>query len=94
MRKLDRFELVRKISRYIPSNIQYVAKITLDSPSLFEGADIESAVNSLRKEGFYLGLQLPDEILRELLDFASTDYCYGNRNPNQSFYYKASRAYM
>ena len=85
MRKLARFELVRKMSCYIPSNVKYATKTAVDSLSLFEGMDVESVLNSLKKEGVYLGLQLPGEISQELLDFASTNYCYGNRDSNQSF---------
>ena len=83
MRKLARFNLVRQISRYFPSNISQQSQITLDSPSLFKELDITKIVTCLKTEGCFLGLQLPEDILQGLLHFAARNYCYGNRNLNQ-----------
>lgn len=85
MRKLARFELIRRVSCYFPTNMKSVTKTTLNSSSLFKELDTETIVTSLQKEGCYFGLQLPDDTLQELLDFASKNYCYVNRDPNQSF---------
>ena len=86
MRKLARFEFIRQLSRYFPSNIKSASQTTLDSPSLFEELDVKKVVTSLKTEGCFLGLKLPDDILQELLDFASHNYCYGNRNPARAMF--------
>ena len=85
MRKLARFEFIRRVSRHFPTNIKSVTKTTLNSSPHFKELDIETIVTSLQKEGCYLGIQLPDDTIQELLDFASNNYCYLNRDPNQPF---------
>ncbi|WP_036484967.1 hypothetical protein [Myxosarcina sp. GI1] len=80
MRKLARFEFVRQISRYFHSNIKTASQNTLESPSLFKELNVARVVTCLKTEGCFLGLQLPEGILQELLDFAARNYCYGNRN--------------
>lgn len=83
MRKLARFEFIRKISRYFPSNIKYRSKASFNSPSLFKELDVTKIVTALKSEGCCLGLKLPQDILQEILDFAAHNYCYGNRDPDQ-----------
>ena len=83
MRKLARFNLVRQISRYFPINIGRQSQNTLNSLSLFNDLDVTKVVTCLKTEGCFLGLQLPEDILQELLHFAAHNYCYGNRDLKQ-----------
>lgn len=57
-------------SRVPPANI-----------SLFKCIDIECIVSSLKSNGLYRGLKLPDPILHELLEYAKSNNCYAGGNP-------------
>lgn len=79
-----RFVFFREILFYLyhrekkPSNNNTV--------SFFNELDIEKAVDSLRTDGFYNGLTLPDAMLEEIIDFTRTNKCYAGGDPNLGFY--------
>lgn len=55
--------------------------------SLFNKLNISDVVNSLNKNGFALGINLPQEIVLEILNSAKDTLCYGNNNSSLGFYY-------
>jgi hypothetical protein len=55
--------------------------------TIFPDVDIEHAIDCLKKDGVYLGLHLPEEVVRQIVKFAAETYCYGNHKPHWGFYY-------
>lgn len=54
--------------------------------SVFETINIDKTINSLKKHGFSLGINLRQEVVQEINDFAMKTPCYGNKNTNIGFY--------
>ncbi|BAY66022.1 hypothetical protein NIES22_61350 [Calothrix brevissima NIES-22] len=57
------------------------------SSTCFEDINVDVVVDSLKKDGFYLGMNLPEEIIQEIVLFAHSQPCYGYRQPHLGFYY-------
>lgn len=57
------------------------------SHSLFEKIQVDDVVESLKKDSFSLNLNLPETILQEILEFASTTNCYGDGEHHLGFSY-------
>lgn len=55
--------------------------------SIFKKLNTNDVVESLTKDGFYLGIKLPESILQEILSFASSTDCYGNGKYQLGFAY-------
>jgi hypothetical protein len=55
--------------------------------SWFEGIHVEQVVQQLRCNGLYIGIHLPQAVVRELVDIAMGTPCYGNGRPTWGFYY-------
>jgi hypothetical protein len=49
--------------------------------------DIPEILDSLKKDGFSLGINLPSELISEIWTFANRTLCYGNNDPSLGFYY-------
>jgi hypothetical protein len=64
-------------SKYKPS--------TAPQPSLFGPLDASEVADGLRRDGIFTGLQLPEEIHREISNFAATTPCFGNFNRSLEF---------
>lgn len=55
------------------------------SHSLFKSLNVENAVTTLKTDGYCLGINLRKSIVKEVLEFASHDNCFGNGDPQLSF---------
>ncbi len=55
------------------------------SPSVFENIDVSQAIRQLDENGLFYGLQLPSHYLDELLKFANSRICYGDKNYEHGF---------
>ncbi|MER3432054.1 MAG: hypothetical protein C4288_01145 [Leptolyngbya sp. ERB_1_1] len=85
MRKLARFGFVRSLIRRFQS-------CTLHTPnfpgeSVFSEVSPESIVQSVVKDGIYLGLNLPSTLLDEIITYAKQYPCYGDCKPAYGFHY-------
>ncbi|MBV6621624.1 MAG: phytanoyl-CoA dioxygenase family protein [Rivularia sp. (in: Bacteria)] len=88
MRKMSRFEAGRNIMKYLSYSSVKSHQLSLtNKDSIFPQINIDEAVTQLKKEGFYLNLQLPKKIVREIVEFAKNTACYGNRKSQLGFYY-------
>ncbi|ABW26249.1 conserved hypothetical protein [Acaryochloris marina MBIC11017] len=81
----SRFFVVRQVFKKLSPKPDLVKFKFQDS--IFAELDIEEAVNSLNKDGYFGGLQLPIEILNELLVFGKSALTYGNGNLKNGFIY-------
>lgn len=55
--------------------------------SIFDELDVDVATQSIKKQGYYLGLQLPQNIVQEILEFAYFADIYVDGNPRLKFKY-------
>lgn len=88
MRKLARFEILRNwISGFFKRpTLSY--EISQVKNSVFQDIDVEAAVSSLKTDSYALGLNLPQDVIQEILDYAHSAPSYADRNPEQTFYYR------
>jgi len=87
MRTIARFEYLRNSISYFYRDPNKSYEFCRKNPSMFGDIDVNSIVQSLNSDSCYLGINLPQGILQELLDFAMTTICYGDRKPTLAFYY-------
>lgn len=87
MRKLSRFIIVRDAVQRLNRLIHPFHISGKEESSLFPALHVEEAVAIMQRDGFYLGLELPAETVQEILEFAHSAPCYGNRDLNYPFYY-------
>ena len=80
---LGRFASVRLIMAY--RDRIYETKEANSLPSFFPDLDIVSAVDSLKKDGIFVGLALPKNILQEILYYTESNDCYAGGDPRLGF---------
>jgi hypothetical protein len=54
--------------------------------SIFKDINTEDITRILKDDGLYLGIRLPEEIVRVIVNYANSEICYGNNQPKNSFY--------
>ncbi|MGB5963045.1 MAG: hypothetical protein WBG73_20580 [Coleofasciculaceae cyanobacterium] len=87
MRKLARFEVIRNwISNYYHF-INKSQKINSNIISVFRDVNVEQINQALNDDGYALNINLPNEVVQEILKFAYSDTCYANRNSELGFFY-------
>jgi hypothetical protein len=94
MRKLARFEIVRdSINLFRQITTDKKSKNLKQDNSIFSSIgidDLENIVASIKRDGYYLGLNLPSAIVQEIIDYTYQQPCYGNRNPEYKEYHPHS----
>ncbi len=85
MRHAARFDAVRSlVKRYTPPPTKAYSVDGASSP--FCGPiQIDDAVDGLHEHGFYQGLNLSQEYVKEIIAFAESSPCYGNRKGHRRF---------
>jgi len=79
-----RFIFIRSLVSYFyhpPTPIKYRSK-----PSLFENLNVEDIVQSLKKDGLCLGINLNKKMVEEIRDFAESTQFYVNADTNLLFH--------
>lgn len=88
MRKIARFKTGRTIMIFLlKSSKKLSSSVVNESNSCFTDVNVDDVVNTLKTEGLYLGINLPQEIVKEIVEFAYSTVCYGNRKTNMGFFY-------
>jgi hypothetical protein len=89
MRNLARFNVGRALIEFLSKISTKVSELSVvsESNTLFPDINVDSVVTSLKKEGLYLGINLTEEIVKEIVWFAYSQPCYGYRQPKLGFYY-------
>lgn len=90
MRGLARFKTIRHLFRILISFNKRINKTEInmrlcDSETKFAGADISEIVSKLKKEGYATGINLPEDICDEILNYARSATCYAERDPALGF---------
>jgi hypothetical protein len=75
------------ISRSFSRSNYEVDQPSIKSHSMLENVNIDETLISLKKDGFYLGINLSQDVVQEIRNFAIHTPCYGNRKTNLGFYY-------
>ncbi|GAP94591.1 hypothetical protein [Leptolyngbya sp. NIES-2104] len=81
MRQLARFGVVRSLFRHFQTC--EVPQFSGESVFSHAASDI---VQSVVKDGLYLGLNLPSEMLQDIIAYAKQYPCYGDRKPEYGFH--------
>src|ERR1700761_8680147 len=82
---LGRFTIVRSFMVWMHS-VKNPAKTGLaEESNLIENVNVDDAVRSIRKDGFYPDLRLRPEVVEQLLTFSSMATCYAEGDPNLPF---------
>ncbi|BAU09770.1 hypothetical protein LEP3755_02450 [Leptolyngbya sp. NIES-3755] len=90
MRQLARFRGVRTLrAAELPlfRRFQSHSVPQFSGESVFPYADSDFIVQSVAKDGLYLGLNLPPESLQDIITYAKQYPCYGDRKPEYGFHY-------
>lgn len=87
MGKLARFELLRNWISSCSKHSVKSNKISEDNSSIFGNINVDEIVSFVTTDSYYPGINLPQNVLQEILEFAKSAICYGNRDPTLGFYY-------
>jgi len=81
LNRIRRFILAKKIGKMKTSDIQAQSQI-----SIFQDIDFTETIHSLKNNGIYQNLNLPEPIIQEIRDLALTNTCHEPNNPQFSFH--------
>ena len=87
MSTLGRFTIVRNVVVRFSRNKMSEDQTVKEALSLFREVNASDVVESLERDGLYLGLQLPQDILNKIIAFALSTPCYGNQDSKLGFLY-------
>lgn len=93
MRKIARFKIARIIVTNLTKKVTktYLTSININNSCLID-VDVDEVVKNLQKDGLHLGINLPPHIVKEIVQFAKSTVCYGNRKSELGFYYDQKAA--
>ena len=80
MRKIARFEIVRDWGAMLLKSPTKPREIGPEESSILGNLDVNSIAATIETDSCYQGLQLPEDVVQELLEFASSTVCYINRD--------------
>lgn len=87
MRNFGQFDTIRSVMRTFSKGPAQSFEAINQKSSAFENLDVEVAIASLKTDGLFLGINLPLDILEEIIAFAYQTPCYANRDLDSDFYY-------
>lgn len=87
MRKLSRFKAGRTIAYFLTRKSKLSQFIITESNSCFTNVNVDDVVEKLKAEGVVLNINLPEYIVKEIVEFAESTVCYANRKSELGFYY-------
>ncbi|MUL35424.1 hypothetical protein [Gloeocapsopsis dulcis] len=87
----SRFQIIRsRIDIFYPkTELEQYSEV-----SIFENLDVENIIQSLQEDGLYLGIQLPQTIVEEILEFTEREQCYANLNPQLMFHVNSKESWQ
>lgn len=87
VRKFARIETFRHVLLLVSRLTKPQPKISVAPSNLTGNKRIEEVVASIEKCGYFAGLQLPQSVVQQILEYAETGVCAGDRDPNLKFPY-------
>ena len=88
MRKLARMEVIRN---WISSLYRFRGKsyeVSQTKSSIFPQIDVDASVLAIENDSYAPGLNLPQAMVQEIVNYAYSTPCYADRNPEHSFSYR------
>ncbi|NJP09143.1 MAG: phytanoyl-CoA dioxygenase family protein [Leptolyngbyaceae cyanobacterium RU_5_1] len=86
MRKLSRLEVMRDIFYYFQAFLGSKSEaIQAQTSSIFQNVDVDKIVQSIRDDGYFPGIELPSDVVQEVLEYAHATPCFGDRKPEHQF---------
>ncbi len=85
MRKISRIELLRNLMSRLYQITGKSYKIQSIACSTIQPIDIDAVVMAIHKNGYCSGIELSLDLVQEILDYADTALCLGDRDPNLQF---------
>jgi Phytanoyl-CoA dioxygenase (PhyH) len=86
MRKISRFKIARTIVYFLKRKSKISQLSPNESNSYFTNIDVDEIVNQLKNDGLALNINLPQYVVKEIVEFAKSTVCYGNRKSELGFY--------
>lgn len=87
MRKLARLEVIRN---WVSSLYQFRRpsyEMSQETPSILDNINVDTLVSGIRSDSYAPGINLPQAVIQEILEYAQSAPCYADRNSAASFYY-------
>ncbi len=84
---IGRFNVVRLLAKKLAKQVDIQKYQSSSISSHFQNLNHTEVSASLMSTGLHLGINLPDSILQEILDFAYSTRCYENLDPQLGFLY-------
>ncbi len=83
---LSRFKLIRDLSTYFFCQ-PVQSQPGIQRSSCLDSIEEDKIVDILKKDGLYVGINLPNKLVKQIRDYANTSRCYGNKKPQFSFHH-------
>ncbi|MEM6451611.1 MAG: hypothetical protein AAF703_14995 [Cyanobacteria bacterium P01_D01_bin.105] len=83
---LGRFGFIRNVAVALQKSTSQKQQ-TINPESVFTNVNVPDAVEHLNKDGLYLGVELSQQSVSKIRDFALSVPCYGNRDAKLGFLY-------
>lgn len=84
---LGRFTIIRYAVVSLIRRSNFRENQLINSVSVFRDINVPDVVERLNQDGLYLGINLPQQSLNKILDFALSTTCYGNQDSKLGFLY-------
>ena len=87
MRKLARIEVIRNWVSHLYKFTRQSYAVSQTKPSLFQNINVDEIVSQIETNSYGPGINLPEGIVQEILDYAYSTPCFADRNPEIRFNY-------
>lgn len=86
MRKVARFKIAQAIVYFLNRKGKISELTQSKTNSYFTDIDVNDIVSQLKTDGLALNINLPQHVVKEILEFAKSTVCYANRKSDKGFY--------
>lgn len=88
MRKLARLEVIRNWVSSLYKLLHPSYEVNQTTPSILHNINVDTIVSGIRTDSYAPGINLPQAVIQEILDYAQSAPCYADRNSAANFYYR------
>jgi hypothetical protein len=88
MRKLARIEVIRNWMSSFYKFLHPSYEMSQKTPSILDNINVDALVSGIRTDSYAPGINLPQAVIQEILDYAQSAPCYADRNSAERFHYR------
>jgi hypothetical protein len=88
MRKLARIEVIRNWMSSFYKFLHPSYEMSQKTPSILDNINVDALVSGIRTDSYAPGINLPQAVVQEILDYAQSAPCYADRNSAERFHYR------